>query len=477
MSLKQQAFQGLIWNSMGQYSSQFVRIVITMILARLITPAQFGLVAMITVVSGFSLVLIDFGFRQAIIQNKEVKEIDLHSIFWTNTIIGACITLALIIAAPLFATFYNEPQLLPLTQIVAFTYVISALQIVPSALLAKELDFKRLAFPKFFATIVSGGIAIILAVMGLGAKALAIQMVLASFFSVLFIYGVSAWRPKFRFSKQAVAKYAGLSFSLSTNSSLHYVATNTDDLLVGKLFGQSQLGLYSKAFAVISLPAESITKILTAVFFSSFSKIQDEKQTIAKYYLKLTKLVSMFSFPLMILIFIFAHEFVLLVFGNQWLAAVPYVKIFSICGLIASINSMLGPVIVSQGRQDLIWKEVFLKRPAVIIAVFIGSFFSVLAIAIGKLIADVFNLFVTFWQIKNAIEIPIVQQISALKNVAISSVLLICCIVVCKYFLPATTLVQLLSVIIGLVSYALCLVGLETRLVKEVLNELKNSIR
>ena len=470
MSLKQLATKGLFWNALGQYSSQFLRILLTIILARLLTPAQFGLVAMVTIVSGFSIVLIDFGFRKAIIQKQNVKEIDLHSIFWANTTIGAIITATMFFAAPLFTKFYNEEQLLPLTQIISFTFILSALQIVPSAILAKELDFKRLTIPNVLATFISGAIAIILAASGFGATALAIQLLLGSFFTVIFIYGLTSWRPKFQFSKQSIYSYAGFSFSMSVNSGFHYLANNTDDLLVGKLFGQTQLGLYNKAYAIIHLPADAVTKILTAVFLPYFSKIQDDKNTIARYYLKLTKLVAFISFPFMIFVLFYANQFVLFVFGKQWLAAIPYVKVFTICGMIASINSMIGPVIVSQGRKDLIWREMYLKRPSVLIAVFIGSFFSVFAIVIGKLIADVFNLVVTFYQIRSAISIPIQQQIATLGNIATATLLFISVLIFGEFILPNTILTVIISSLLASVVYFLYVLKFESQLIKQVLS-------
>ena len=476
MSLKQLALRGIFWNSLGQYSSQFIRIVLTVILARLVTPAQFGLVAMITVFSGFSIVLIDFGFRNAIIQNKDVKEIDLHSIFWTNILIGFVLSCILYLAAPAFATFYNEPQLIPLTRIIAFTYFFSSLQIVPSALLAKKLDFKKLALPNLLAVALGGCIAIVLAIAGLGAKAIAVQLLATSVLAAVFIHMVSDWQPKFAFRKSAITKYLNLSSSLFANSSFSYAASNGDDLLVGKLFGQNQLGLYNKAYAIIDLPVSSISKILSSVFLPSFAKIQDDKVRIGTYYLQLTKLVTIFSFPLMLSILLFSKEFVLLIFGEDWLAAIPFVKIFCLSGMIASINSLLGSVIVSQGRTDLIWKEVFLKRPSVLIGVFIGSFFSVLAIAIGKLIADLFNLGVTFYQIRSAIHIPIRHQIATLGNTAIASLVLIGVIVAIQFFLPDQHLYSIIALIIAILAYGVVIRKLESQLIHQVWTSLTDKI-
>lgn len=469
MSLRKSTLKGLYWNSISQYGSQIIGIVITMVLARLITPSQFGIIAMITVFSNFSGILIDFGFKSSIIQKKDVTTNDLSSIFWLNLIVGLFLSIIFFISAPLIANIYNEPQLVPLIKFISISFTITAISLVPTALFLKSMDFKSLAIRNLLAAAISGGTGIVLAYIGFGEWALAIQLVLQGFLSTILIWTLTDWRPSFILKWSSILRYTKLSSALFINSSITYFSSNIDNFLIGKMYNQKSLGIYSKSYAIIKLPTTNISKVLSAVFLPSFSKIQDDPAKIKKYYVKIIKIVISISFPLMIMVYFYAKEFVLIVFGDQWIEAVPFIKIFSISGMIASINSLLGSVIISRGRTDLIFKEIYLKRPSVIIGILVGAYISVFAIAIGKLLADIFNLFVTFFQIKDSIGLSIMGQLRSMLYISFSNMILIFTIILIKPEFHQINMPTIISLTIPLIIYGIVLYLGEKKLIQEVI--------
>lgn len=473
MSLKNATMTGVFWNSLSQYSVQISKIALTMILARILIPSQFGLIAMITVFSGFSKIIIDFGFGKAIVQADNPSDDDLSSIFWLNIIIGIVLAVLLSLSSPLIADFFGESILIPLTCFIALTYIFDSANVVQNALFVREMDFKKLGIPKVISVIIGGIVAILLALKGFGVWALAVQIVLTALLNLLFIWIISSWRPTLFYSFNNIKNYLYFSFSLFLNSSLDYVAKNIDNFIIGKNFGQTQLGLYSKSYSFISLPSSNISKILTNVLFPSFSKIKNDKKKVGLYYINIVKTVCIASFPLMLLIFFYSEEFVHIVLGEKWKGAIPFVQIFCFSGIIASINTLLGSIITSQGRTDLILKEAYLKRPLLIIFILIGSLFSVLAVAIGKLLADLLNLFVTFYQIKSAIEIGVKKQLISLSKIVMANIIFLSYLYITDIILLPTELLKLSVIVSGSILYLIAIYFFEKPLVKEILNTLR----
>lgn len=222
MTLKSNTLTGLFWRAISQYGVQIINVIVTMILARQINPAAFGLIAMITVFSNFSEILIDFGFKSSIVQHKDVSSTDLSSIFWLTLGVGCLLTILLSLFSGVVANIYDEPKLIPLTIFISFSFIFTALSVVQTALFNKELDFKSLATRNLIAVLISGIVAIILGFLDYGEWAIAIQLVLNSFLSAALIWQMSDWVPGLTFQLSSIKKYFGLSSALFINSSLNY---------------------------------------------------------------------------------------------------------------------------------------------------------------------------------------------------------------------------------------------------------------
>ena len=415
-SLKAKTLNGLSWSFIGQLGNQVIRVGLTALLARLLSPEEFGIIAMITVFSGFGNVILNFGFAPAIIQNQGLSQSSLSSIFWLNTVMALCLAGALMLCSPLIADFYELDILQPLTIFMATTFIFSGLNVVQNALLSKELKFDVLVKQTLIATAISGALACGLAYSGFGVWSLAAQLVTAPLLITILVWNKSDWRPSWIFRAKDIMGVSKISGSLFLNSSLSYVANNADNMIIGRIFGQTYLGLYSKSFAIISIPPNLLSRVLSAVMLPSFSKLQDQPEKIGRVYLNMTKVIAMTATPIMILIGLYTEIFISVVFGDGWMGAKPYIQIFCVSGVIASINTLLGSVIISRGRSDLVVKEALIKRPVILIGILAGAWWGPLGIAFGKLSADVVNLCVTFFQIRTALGLSIAKQFTTIAK-------------------------------------------------------------
>ncbi len=353
---RQRTIGGIGWSVIARLGTQGLRFVIGVILARLLSPEAFGLIGMLTVFIGFASIFVDLGFGSALIQKQDATPDHYFSIFWVNVGFGLLLMLMFMAFSPLIAQFYSQPSLLPLTMLISTNFFIGSLTIVQSSLLRKRLDFRRLAFVDLTALVISGSAGIIMASIGMGAWSLALQSVILTSLTVVLLWILSDWRPVMRFKWTAVRELLGFSTNLLGFSSINYWLRNADKLLVGRVLGASALGIYSKSYSIMLLPLTMISGTIGQVMFPSFSSIQDDKQRVARVYLRITRAIALVTFPMMVGLWMVADHFVLALLGHQWVGMIPILNVFCVVGLIQSIGTLNGNLYLSQGRSDLQFK-------------------------------------------------------------------------------------------------------------------------
>ena len=394
MSLRQKVISGIGWSfgaRVGQYAIGFV---ITVTLARLLTPSDFGLVAMVTVFAAFAALFGDMGLGAAIIQRQDIEERHLSSTFWLN--IGAGLFIAAIIAAcsPLIAWFYGQPILIPLTILISLNFIISSVSIVQNALLSKNMEFRRLAAINIAAITVSGGISIAMALIGFGVWSLVANSLLTAAITAAIMWHLSDWRPKLVCDFQAIRELFGFSANLMGFRIVNYWASNIDNLLIGKYVSSAALGVYSRAFELMLLPVNQLSWMLSRVMFPALSVIQDDKEKIKEIFLRANRAIALLSFPMMSGLLVVAKPFILAIYGEKWEEVIPILQIFCFLGLPRSVGTTLGWIYLSQGRTDLqfIWGGLFsglVRIAAIIIGLRWG--------AIGVAVALVLSRYLIIW--------------------------------------------------------------------------------
>lgn len=344
---------GLKWNIVNQIATQFIFIWFSIYLARLLGPEAYGLVGMITVLSGFASIFVDFGFASSVIYYQIKTDYQLSSIFWFNLFIGIFIYSVFFILAPFISDFYNEPQLTLLTRVICVGIIISALSSLQGVLLSKEINFKKKVIIQWCSTILSYCVGFLLAFKGFGVWSIVFMSLTSSAVGSLILWSTSSWKPSFYFSFAELKPLIKYSTSVGTNSIFSYFTRNVDNLLIAKFAGEGALGLYTNAYRLMMLPVSNIAGIFSGVLFSGFSKMGNDKKKIGAIYLKTISLISFITFPLMVGVFSIAKELVLVFYGSAWAGAIPLIKILSLLGALQSILFLNGTIFNALGKPKI----------------------------------------------------------------------------------------------------------------------------
>jgi O-antigen/teichoic acid export membrane protein len=356
MDLRQRTVRGIGWSATSQITKLLMQLVVTAILARLLTPSDFGLIAMVVVFSSFVGIFSDLGLSSAIVQKKGINDELLSSSFWINVGLGSLLTISFAVVAPLIAVFYSEQRLVPIIVVLSTIFFISSFGNVQTALLTKRMNFKALAIISIIATGVAGAISIFLAFSGYGVWSLVWNAVVAALFTVIFSWIFSRWIPRLSFKLQEIKGVIRYGSNLTGFSFVNYFSRNLDNLLIGKFLGPASLGFYNLAYNFLLLPLTNISAVIGNVMFPALSIIQDEKKLVGQAYVTANRHIASISFPLMMWLVIVAPQLIRVVFGPKWESSILLVQILAFAGMNQSIVTNNGWIFMSQGRTDILFK-------------------------------------------------------------------------------------------------------------------------
>lgn len=379
--LKGRSVRGGAVTIFSQGASFVLQMCSTFVLARLLTPEDFGLIAMVTAITGFVTMFKDMGLSMATVQKAEINHAQISTLFWINLGLSTIIMLIIAAIAPVISWFYHEPRLVWITLALAGSGIFSGLTIQHHALLRRQMRFGILAIITIISLITGIITAIIAALLGAQYWAIVLMYATGNASGAVAVWLFLPWRPGLPKRGSGVREMIGFGGSLTGFNFLNYFARNLDNILIGRYWGTESLGYYSKAYNLLMLPLRQINAPLAAVAIPALSSLQNEPEKYKRYYLKTISLIAFFTMPLMIFLVIMSKEIILLILGEQWIESS---KIFSILG----INAIVQPVIssngwlhVSIGRTDRLLKWAFFAVPAFIISFIIGLPYGAIGIA------------------------------------------------------------------------------------------------
>lgn len=367
------------------------------LLARLLTPADFGLIAMLLVFTATAALLVDGGFGTALVQKQQTSDDDETTVFLTGLGLSAILAVLLWSAAPVIAVFYAQPPLVPLTRLLLFVLPLSALAAVPDALLTQRLDFRARANAEILASLSSGVIAVVLAWRGFGVWSLAWQALVAIGIRALLLWILSGWRPRGRFHIASFRKlFAFGSYMLMANL-LNTISIRLQSLLIGRLFDSQTLGYYTLAQNTQQAPAQFMSGVLNRVGLPVFSTVADQPAKLVGA-LRLSLRVAIFVFvPCMLGIAVVAKSLIVVLYGARWEPAAPLLSVLAIGATFWPLHVLNLAAIGAQGRSDLIFKLEVIKRVASIGLIVACSAYGAMAIAWAVLASSVFGVVVNTW--------------------------------------------------------------------------------
>ncbi len=383
LSLRDKTISGISWSAAGNIVMQFFQFIVSIVLARLLTPEDFGLLGMAMVFVAFFRIFSNSGLSQAIIHKKNVSRELYDTVFILNIIIGIILSLILYFFAPIISKFYENERLNEVVKLFSILFFITSLSINHNALLRKNLKFKSIAFIGLLSSLLSSILAVSLAYYGFGVYSLVWQQISASVIRLILLWYYSPWKPAFSFKFSAIRDVWRYSTNLSLSSTLNFFTRNSDNLLIGKYLGSYDLGIYSKAYGLMLMPINQVTSVFSSVMFPVLSSIQDDVVRVKKIFLQSNRLIALLSMPMMVGLIATADNLIITLLGNKWAEVVPIIQILAIVGIKQPIGSTHGWIYLSQGRTDIQLYWNIISSVTAIISFFIGLPYGITGIAIA----------------------------------------------------------------------------------------------
>lgn len=457
-TFKTNALKGFKWSFLNKIATQSFSFIFSIILARLLSPDDFGLFAMITVFLNFGLLFKDFGFGHALIYQKDVSKTEYDSVFVLNMLTGVTLTTIFFLLAPAIANFYDEPRLANLTKVFSVVFFIQSFGLVNLIELKKSIDFKSLAVIENASLLVSSLIAIGLAFYGLGVWSLIVRTIMNMTLRTIIVFFVSNYRPAFNLNIKVIKKLWRYSMEVSFNGFLTYWMRNLDNLMIGKMLGQQSLGVYNIAYQIMLFPISSISNVIKDVLFPSFSSIKNDINIIRSVYLKVIQTIALITFPILASISILSDSFVLILLGEQWSSMVTILPLLALVAIPQSIFTVNGTLYLNTGRPDIPLKINIISLPIYAIGFYLGlKLNGVIGLVYAYIIIYAILIIPIYYFSAKNIKLDLKDFIKNLRPIIFATFLMSCSIILTKIFLLSqiSFLNFILLILVGLVIYSL----------------------
>ncbi|HFF8976708.1 MULTISPECIES: lipopolysaccharide biosynthesis protein [Serratia] len=422
--VKKSTITGLLWSAAERFSVQGFQFVISIILARIISPAEFGLVGIILVFVFISDIIINSGFSQALIQKKDRDNIDLSTVFYFNVIIGIVLYGALFLLSPAIASYYERPELEHVLKMISIVIMIKPLYLVHMTLLSIRLDFKLRTKINFISAFLSGGIAVFLANKGFGVYALVWQQIANNFLIVLLSFFLIRWIPGLVFSFSSLARLFGFGSKLLIAGLVRSVVDNGYAILIGKYLSIKDVGLYTQGRNIPDLISMNLFTILQNVFFPVMSNLQNDRESLLKFYHRGVEGVAFLIVPVMIGLMMISEPFVRYFLSEQWMGAVVVMQWVALSRLIIPISALNCSLINSIGRSDAYLKVDLSKLPITIAALLVTVPFGLKVVVIGNALVSFICFFINAYYPGKWFGYGAIKQIKTMFPILISALIM-----------------------------------------------------
>jgi O-antigen/teichoic acid export membrane protein len=389
-AMQNRVLLGLRWVAASAAVLQITRMIVAIVLARLLSPDEYGVAVLVLVFSSLVLVFSDLALGAAVVQRKDLSEDDRSTAFWISVGAGVVFTIAGFALAGPIAALYDKPSVAPLCRVLSLSFLISSLQVIPEALMLRDMRFKALELRMMVATLVSGAIAIAVAASGGGPWAIIVQQLVTVFVSMTLLWALSSWRPKLRFSAASGRSLGTFSGFLVGHRLLFYLHRNADNFIIGKFVGSAALGAYAVAYNVMLAPFSKLGDPLQRVMWPTLSKMQDEPERMAVSWLRVNRLLAMITIPSLMGLVVVAPDFIPLALGDKWKPAVPLVQVLAWVGMLQALQGMNIDILMARNRTATIFRYTVFFTVVHIGAFVIGVQWGVLGVAIAYAISSTF---------------------------------------------------------------------------------------
>lgn len=451
--LKSRTLNGIGWSAIERLSVQSVTFIIQIILARLLTPEDYGIIGMLTIFIQLSQVLVDSGFANALIQKQDCTERDYSTVFYTNLLISLFLYLVLFIAAPTIASFYNEITLVNLTRILAIIIFINAIPIVPRTILTKNVDFKSLSYVSFISTIISGVIGIVLAYQGYGVWALVSQQLSNGLLQCFVLFFITKWMPKAKFCRHSFKGLFGFGSKILASSIISSIYKNLYTIVIGKCCTTKDLGYFTRAEQIAMFPSSNLSNIIARVAYPIFSSMQNDNALLSSAYRKMIRYSSIVIFPLMSSLIVLSKPLIIVLLSERWVEMTIILQLLSIDWMLDHLSVLNLNLLYVKGRSDLALRLEIIKKVIATVLLIISIPYGIMGICYGRIFYSVLATFINSYYTKSLIGLSLFQQLSDISPSLINSIIMGICIYAITFVLHNNILLLLLGPLLGAIIY------------------------
>lgn len=476
--MKETVISSLIWKFLERLGTQGIQFVVSIILARLLLPSDYGVVTMIMVFTAISNAFIQAGFSTSLIQQKNSDELDYSSVFYTSFIIATLCYVILYIAAPIIADFYNMQQIKDILRVISLTLFFGALNSVQIAKLSKDMKFKNLFFSSLGAIILSGTTGIVMAYLGFGAWALVAQQLSNIIVSTIILNFTSGWRPKLVYSFERVKVLFSYGWKIMCSSLIDTLYQNLYNLVIGKFYNSATLGNYNKGEQFPKLIAVNIDGAIGSVMLPAYAKEQERKDKVKKMVRRAIVTSSLILFPLMFGLAAIAEPVVKLLLTDKWIGCVPYMQILCIVYALYPINTANLQAIKALGKSDYFLKlEIIKKIIGIIVLIFTVSH-GVFVMAIGQVFVTILSTIINSFPNRKLLNYGYFEQIKDIfPNLFIAILMFIVVYIIGYLDFNNVFLLMLLQILVGAVFYMFLISIFKLESYIYLLNIIKNKFK
>ena len=422
-NLKQKAASGMIWTAIQKFSKMGIQFISGIILARLLTPFDYGCIGMLMVFMVLAEAFIDGGFGSALIQKKRPTNEDYSTIFWWNVALAILMYIVLYLSAPAISRFYGIPLLCDVLRVQGVILLIYALNLIQRNQLKKQLKFRIIAKVRIVTSVIALIVTIAMAYQGFGVWALVTQNLIGAIIPAVVFWIYTKWRPTWCFSWKSFKELFSFGIYMFLTNIFAKLVSQFQTLLIGKVFDPSTLGYYTKGSKTESLASQTISSVMTSVTYPLYAEVQDEKERMQNMIKRMTMTISYITFPLMFILMLCAKPIFILLYSDRWLDSIPYFQILCIAGLAKCLHSANLQTIAAIGKSNVMFIWSVIKQLSVVILIVGGlMIYGMTGLLIGMVIASWFTFFVNIGLVSKYIGYKWQQQLKDLIPVTIASV-------------------------------------------------------
>lgn len=410
-SLRDKTIRGVGWSFIDNIASSGITFLVGLVLARLLSPSEYAIMAIIAILVAVSNSIIDSGFSNALIRKVRVERMDYNTVFYFNLIVSIILYLTLFFASPAISSFFKEPILVEVVRIVGFVLIINALGLIPRTIFVREINFKLQTKISLISSICSGTVGTGMAVLGMGVWSLVGQQLSRQLLNTLFLWIYCHWRPMWEFSIQSFKELFGFGSKLLLSGLLDTIYKNIYYIIIGRFYTSAQLGQYTRAEQFNTIFSSNLTSVIQRVSYPVLSSIQENPERLREAYRRVIKITMLVTFACMLGLAAIAKPLIIILIGEKWMPAVYFLQIICFSGMLYPLHAINLNILQVKGRSDLFLKLEIIKKIIAVCFIVIGILYGIECMLWGSVCASFVAYFLNSYYSSDLIHYPAGKQI------------------------------------------------------------------